>query len=381
MFPYLFVLVTCFLLFGILNTKVLGLLNCKPIVYLYLFFLGLFLCFGYTTGSDWRTYEKLYEWVENQKDSLFLFVEPGYVIYNSIFKLLGIPFFPFFIFTKVVLYLIVIKSLKYYCLPNTFFLSLLFFISWYAFFLFIDNPMRNLIAVGIFLMSLRYVHERNFKKYLMMTILAVSFHFSAIIMLLFYYLANKRISTSIFVLLFIVLNVILLSRNLIFGITDALFSNIPLIGDKILAYSEGGHTDGEGKLFSFGLLVHVLIFSLLMYGRKTIEKYPSGEMIFVFAAFFPIFFRLGLTITVMGRFQLYIAVFYVAAIGMLYHAFNRQSKYIYLIFILTVSMGSAFTYLRSPKYVPYTHYWFMNEMPYEERSEYNLEHSPYKDNQ
>ena len=345
----------------------------------FLFFLGFFVCFGYTTGSDWRTYEEMYGWVLDNKDSMFLFVEPGYVIYNYISRLLGIEFFPFFIFTKIVLFVIIIKELKLFCDQATFFLSMLFFISWYAFYLFIDNPMRNLIAVGVFLLSFRYLRERKFFKYLLMTILAMSFHFSAIIMLFFYYLANKHISTKVFVILFVVLNVILLNRALIFGILESLFLNVPLVGTKIMEYSSG-HVDGQGKILSLGLVVHSIIFVLLMLGRTTIEKFPYGKIIFVFAAFFPIFFRLALTVTVMGRFQLYIAVFYVAAIGMLYYAFSRSSRVLYLSFIFIVSIGSAFSYLRSPMYVPYTHFLFMEEMPYEERSEYNFKHSPYQFN-
>ena len=48
----------------------------------------LFLCFGYMTGSDWRSYEKWYEW---GIVSILLggYKEPGYHIYSMFFKFIG----------------------------------------------------------------------------------------------------------------------------------------------------------------------------------------------------------------------------------------------------------------------------------------------------
>ena len=40
---------------------------------IYLFLLCLFLCFGYTTGTDWRSYEQAYGWVATEYKNLFLF--------------------------------------------------------------------------------------------------------------------------------------------------------------------------------------------------------------------------------------------------------------------------------------------------------------------
>lgn len=379
MFPYLFVLIICFCLFLFDNSNLL-LLKTKLRVLHCVFFvaLALFLCFGYTTGSDWRTYEKMYEWSSVDLANMFLFVEPGYLIYTYIFSALNVDFFIFFIFTKLILFYIVIKTSRYYYPSQTFFLSFLFFLSWYGFFLFIDNPMRNFIAVCIFFCSLKFLRGREFCKYLIMTLIAMSFHFSAFIMLLIYYLYHKSLTNKMLILVFIALNIIFVSPRLIFFVAEQFFSNIPIVGNKIAAYAMGDAIDSDGKIVSFGLLVHSLIFMLLLMGRYKIEQYRNGKQIFNLAIIFPIFFRLGLTVTVVGRFQLYLTIFYVAAIGMLYYAFDRKSRILYLIFLLVICFGSCFTYLRSYKYVPYTNYLFMDKMSYDVRDTYNMEHTPYK---
>ena len=290
MFPYLFILVICFFLFLFDNSNLL-LSKTRLSVLHSVFFvaLALFLCFGYTTGSDWRTYEKMYEWSSVELTNMFLFVEPGYLIYTYVFSALNIDFFHFFIFTKLVLFCIVIKTSKFYYPSHSFFLSFFFFLSWYGFFLFIDNPMRNFIAVSIFFCSLKFLRERNFCKYFVMSLIAMSFHFSAFIMFLIYYLYNKRFTNRMLVLIFIILNIIFVNPRLIYFVAEQLFSNIPIVGNKVVAYAMGDAIDGDGKIVSFGLLVHTLIFILLLMGRHKIERFPNGKQIFNLAIIFPIF--------------------------------------------------------------------------------------------
>lgn len=374
MLYYLFFLLSCVFLFLIKDKE-------KNFFPFFLSLLGFFICFGYTTGSDWPTYENLYELsTDEDKSYMFLFFEPGFVFYITLFKSFGVDFFPFLIFTKIVVYIIFIRSLRFYCPNDTFYLSLLFFISWYGFFLFIDNPLRNFIAIGVFLCSLKYLRERKLIPYLTMTLLAVSFHVSAIIMLFFYYFGNKSYKSVNIVLFYIGVNIVLLSKSLIFSIVNFLFSSIPIIGAKIAGYADN-NINAEGKLLSMGLFIHILVFIVVISGRKKIEAKENGKMIFMFSVLSSILFRLGLTITVFGRFQLYIVIFYVASIGILYYAFESKSRVFYLWFVTTVSVVPCVSYLiKDSRYIPYTNYLFFKDksMSLEQRKDYNNKNSPFK---
>ena len=75
MLYYLFFLFSCVFLFLVRESR-------EKTIPIFLCLLGVFLCFGYTTGTDWREYEKLFDvCTDEDKAYLFLFYEPGFVFY------------------------------------------------------------------------------------------------------------------------------------------------------------------------------------------------------------------------------------------------------------------------------------------------------------
>lgn len=344
-------------------------------------FLGFFVCCGYTTGSDWRAYEPMYQQISSGELPLFVFmtnIEPGYVIYNYLCGLLGINFWHFFIITKIILYIIIIRHIKMLCPANYVYVALMFFISWYLYFLFIDNPMRNLIAVSIFLLSLKSLIDNKLGVYMGYTVVAMCFHTTALIMPILYWIAHKRIHTHTIITLYILLNIILISDDIIYAVLNTLFSWIPIVGDKIAVYSSGDIADGQGKLFSLGMIIHNIFFILIIQSRKCIENIKNGNIIFIFSILFLIFYRMGLSITILGRLQLYLAVFYCISIAVTLKHINARSKLLYTFYVLIVSVIPCISYLsKTTKYLPYTNYFFMPEMSYEDRDIYNKINFPY----
>ena len=346
--------------------------------------LGFFICCGYTTGSDWRAYEPMYDQINSRELPLYihmLSIEPGYVIYNYLFGFLGVDFWHFFIFTKIVLYMIIVRQIKLFCPKDYLYIALMFFISWYIYFLFVDNPMRNLIAVCVFLLSLKSLINRNFWTFIGYTIIAVSFHTTALIMPILYWMSRQKISTNSIIIIYIILNIILISDNFIYSILDKLFSWIPLVGHKITVYSSGDIVDGQGKIFSLGMIIHNIFFVIIVLSRKYIENIKYGHIIFIFSILFLIFYRMGLSITILGRLQLYLAIFYCTSIAVSLNKFNARSKLFYVFYVLIVSIIPCISYLtKTSKYIPYTNYFCMQhkDMTFEERSNYNKNHSQYE---
>ena len=100
-------------------------------------------------GTDWRSYEILYSWVNNDTIvSMFSYIEPGYVLYMFLFKLLNVSFWPFAILTKIATYMIFIRTIEKYAPPRLLFYILGFFVALQGYFLWIDFPMRNIIAIS-----------------------------------------------------------------------------------------------------------------------------------------------------------------------------------------------------------------------------------------
>lgn len=344
--------------------------------YFFAIFLLLFLCFGYMTGSDWRSYEKWYEW-GSVTILLGGYKEPGYHIYSMFFKFLGVSFWPYFIFTKSVLFIILFGFVKR-LYPNNIYLFWMYFLPWFGYFLFIDNPARNAIAVGIFLLSFKYLVNRSLAIYLLFTLAAFSFHASSIIMIPLYFLANRGIKSKSLIIIFLVVNIIFSSQNLLRIIITLFFSNIPFIDGMI---SRAFAKDISGSLVSFGLILHIFLFLLLLSYRSSIMKnLQYGKQIFNLAIFYPILFRMGLTMQPLARFQLFLAIFFVIAIISIVYFLNKEKKKYYIFFLLIISFIACKNVL-SNKYVPYTNYLsyiLLNEYPsYDYRSSFNLDNSPY----
>ena len=330
------------------------------------------------TGSDWRSYEKWFEW---GVVSILLggYKEPGYHIYSMFFKFIGVSFWPYFIFTKTILFLIIFRFVKR-LYPNNIFRFWMYFLPWFGFFLFIDNPARNAIAVGIFLLSFKYLINRSLIKYLLFTLLAMSFHASAIIMIPLYYLANKGIKTNSLIISFVFINIIFSSQEVLRALITFFFSKLPYIDGMIIRALENSDTV-SGTLISFGLLLHTfLFFILLSYRNSIVNNLKFGKQIFNLAILYPFFFRMALTMQPLARFQLFLAVFFVIAIISIVYFLNKEYKKNYIFFLLIISL-IACKNVMSYKYVPYTNYLtyvFSNEYPpYEYRDSFNTDNTPY----
>lgn len=352
----------------------------KKLLYMLLTYLCFFLCFGYMCGSDWRIYEEMYESINF--DSLFYnyFSEPGYYIYMLIFKCMHIDFWWFFIITKMICFFIIMHVILEYS-EGSRFVALMYFVPWYGFYLFIDNPMRNLIAISIVLLGLRYLIDRSFIKYLGCILFAAMFHFSAFIFVPMYFILNRQIKNWVYIVAFIAFNLFFSSRELLVSLIGH-FSDIPYVNQKIEGYLLGDSEYGQGRVLSLGMIFHFLFFVLLLYKRNFIVNRKNGLIIFNSAVIYLLFYRLAITIEIFTRFQLYFSVFFCIGISFLIYAFTIRTRPVFITYLLIIAfIGGAGKIFSDYRYLPYTNYlvyFFLGEHPsYEYRSAYNIRNSPY----
>ena len=104
----------------------------------------------------------------------------------------------------------------------------MYYLPWFGLYFFIDNPMRNCIAVGLFILSVRYVISREFWKFLLMSLLAASFHFTALFVIPLYAVLTKDVRKWVYLLLFVVINVLFLNRDVLVNGLTSVFGLIPL---------------------------------------------------------------------------------------------------------------------------------------------------------
>ena len=344
------------------------------------------ICFGYMCGSDWRNYESLYNVYATSEDDFwwrFLYVEPLYLLLNVIGNELHLDFWVFYYLIKILIYIKIVQIFKRFCPKEIVLLAFTFYLGFWGIVNFIDPSFRNMIAAFFFLCSIDSLINKKIKTYFLWVIVATLFHYSSIILFFFYFILNKEYSTKSIVVLFIVANIILIKPELIFKVASLAFSFVPAIAYKIDNYTLGeeASTMGQGKLLSLGYLIHVTIFVLILYFRKRIEELENGKLLFNMSVFFVFVFRIGLTVLIFSRLQLFIAYFYSITVAYLMYSFVKRDRLIYISFILAISLFSTMNQMRNVYMVPYTNYFMYIEknMTFEERANYNFKYSPYRD--
>lgn len=345
-----------------------------------IFYLMIFLCFGYMCGSDWRSYEMVYDELNTDSLPLYLMImEPGYIIITYCFKMLGFDFWIYTILLKCILFLVSINIVNRYCNRDSRYFVLLFYVTWFAYYLYIDAPFRNSIAACIFLLSLPLLLKRKLILYLLVTLVAFSVHVTAIFMIPLYFCYNIKFSLSKCIWIYVIVTILFLNQHFLLSIISSLFSWHPIIARKLVSYSEI-----TVKTFTLGYVYHLFFLTLFLCSKSYIEsKLPNGRLVFNFSFFNFLLFRIGLTFLMANRFMLYISIFYCIALASFWALLNYKSKIVYSSFILFLSLFMVTRYLsRDSRYVPYTNYLyyalFDDKLPFEYRSSYNDNNSPYK---
>lgn len=338
-------------------------------------YLCIFLCFGYMCGSDWRNYEVIYNNINLAHLYDGYLMEPGFYLLMLPFKYLNLNFWSFIITCKTLTYVVIYSFFRQFLSSYTN-LALMVFIPFWGYYLFIDNPLRNMLAISVFLLSFKYILQKKFYKYLVCCLISTSIHISGIITIAFYFIINKRISTVCYIIIAFLCIVFFNEQfvaKILYNIKDI----------QYVAWKIDGYNIGEsGSHYSIKILVHLFFFFLLLKYRRHIEQQFVGSYILNSALLYVILYIIGCTVNIFYRFQLFLCIPYTIAIVYLINAFigNYKICYIVFLFLLSVSALSSVRML-GYKYVPYTNYLFYMfddpPMSYWERSIYNLKHTPY----
>jgi hypothetical protein len=130
--------------------------------------------------------------------------EPGYVLFNKILATI-IPW-PQFIFFAVAI--ISVSAVSYFIYKNSIdpFLSILFYVT-LGTMTFQLTAFRQAIAISICLVSTEFIKKKELSKFIILVLLACTFHKIAIVFVPFYFLANRQktpINNLLSILAFIV---------------------------------------------------------------------------------------------------------------------------------------------------------------------------------
>lgn len=196
------------------NTKVVEKIS------FYLLVIVLFILSGLramSVGYDNLGHEMIFNYISNRQMSVIGFKDPGYSLMSFAVSFFG-GYHLFIIVFSAIMIILLVYSINYF--------STYPFISLYVYYClyFLGNNMAKIrqgMAVVILLVALKHLHQNHKKKYIILVLLASTFHASALLFLILIILIKIDLSR--------IKMIILLAISLLVGITgiaNSVFYNI-----------------------------------------------------------------------------------------------------------------------------------------------------------
>jgi hypothetical protein len=262
------------------------------------------------TGTDWVNYYNFFHYNASTWKDYHKNFEISYNLLNFIINKY---------FNSYTLLLIIMSFFVIVLRYNTIkLISVYPIMSYYLFFC--DNiggmfAVRQTLAISIVLTSIYYIHKKNKILFILITILAISFHLSMIIWFISYPLYHKKINSKTMILLFIIATGIgmLGTKLLIFLVEGTIvkFSISGHIASRIQTYILGKYNDGSFSVFRMILsfvkrVIFVVLFLILrpriiqksVYANGLLNIYLVSNVIYSLFAFNEAFAPMARVVTV-----------------------------------------------------------------------------------
>ena len=254
-------------------SRTFDLVNKNLSIFLVSFFIALFSCF--LVLPDYFSYKEIYEASPALSDIILspfssfvlMGLEPGYVIFNSLAKLLGIGYE--YLRFLIIFFVVYTKLYVLSKISNNFIISST---AYLALFIFMDLfILRQSIASAIIALSVLYLYKQASSKALFFLLLAPMFHVIALIAAPIIFIYKYKFKTVFYISVIILAMFVgyfglasIVSQLFIGALGDGSF-----IGGKLARYaaSERAEATGVFRLSTLSILA-LMLFVILFMPRK-----------------------------------------------------------------------------------------------------------------
>lgn len=302
------------------------------------------------TGGDWDGYKLYFEASSAFRPDGW---EVGYRHLNDIVYMFSQNYTVFLLVYAIIMYSLYLKSINDYTKY-----PLLTTLSFYCLFIGYMGMNRQHLALAICLFAYRYIVSREFIKFFVLVIIAVSFHFSAIIFLIAYFL-NRKISASFCAFAFLAAAIF---NPMVEKITSPLFLALSNYDswtiNKVAKYAVSTGEGGSLFILFYGLIKRFIIFVVVYFNLDKLEKsIPSIRLMFniyCLSIFMYILFNFNHQIFV-GRGSLFFGfLFEMFLLPCLIIVFNKKDMRCFVFAIIAIFLlWNAYRSFSVPNYDPY----------------------------
>jgi hypothetical protein len=242
------------------------------------------LVFGlrYGVGIDYNSYLEIYEYSEGYSFSELLEnerFEPGFLLLVYICHTLNAPvyvFFSIFAFLQILLIYLTFKNED-----NILIYIYLTLICTGVCMLSFMNIMRQMVAFGIFLFSLKYICDNKLLKYWICCLLAIAFHKSAIILFPLYFIWIRKKGILNIPLVEIVIMFLSLCSVYLASWQGLLhrFDNLTvLLGYEGYIDQADNMIEGGGRGLGFYDIFEFLVYSIIVLNSVKMKEYFQSKL-------------------------------------------------------------------------------------------------------
>ncbi|WP_294742650.1 EpsG family protein [uncultured Prevotella sp.] len=338
----------------------------------FLFFLYVFLCFGYMTGSDWRYYE-----LDFRESNLLVnyndYDKGFWLVYYLLSKISSDFFVAVAILKCIYLYSLIYAFKKisdhWMAAMGIMFTMILFMI--------VDNPLRFMVANIFINFAIPYAFAKKLKKFLLISLWAVFFHMTSIFPILllllgFLRIPIEKVNKHTIFLIYIVIAIICSDEMFISEIFNNAQFFLNYVGDT--RNYESYSVESNESFFTIGSALKVFLAAIIIYNRDKVISMKNGNQIYFYSILYLIIGRVILLIPTGFRMVIPLSFFYSAAFA--YLIMENKAKIMKYCFIALFSLTLFRTLNNTYVYIPYSnsiYYILTKHKPFVERSNYNFD--------
>lgn len=347
--PYI-ILNIIFIILSVLSFTFKTKLSQKILAMLSMIVFVVFFCFRGYVQTDTINYYALFERLPGILSGIAdePHFDKGFIVYMEIIKSLGFNYDQFIIistFIDLILLTILFRqyfSYKYYAL--FFYLFLMFTGLEYEF-----NLMRNIKATLLFLISIKYIYSRNFIKFLILNLLALSFHWSSILFFPLYFILHKEISLKSYCVLFLVGILIYVLMPYVLHALLQIFTTVfegYMFTEKIDDYLNLDMFSA-GKQFSLMDIALMIWYVLILITYNQIKR--TSPHVICFINLFALYFLFSCMGSGMILFRQRVAILFEPSCWLLFIWLIKSQRYTnkVILFSVIVLYGMFLTYRRT----------------------------------
>lgn len=340
-------------------------------------FLLIFIGFRGFIVTDWGIYYPYFEYrvptLCCNTDEIKSFIntwpwEKGFLVYSIIMKTLFPNYFLFqffsFLFDLIIIHITFVRYIPRKYFP----------IAYAVFFVFQGfvievNLLRNSKAIMLFLLSIPYLQDRKFFKYVLLNILGSMFHISGLLYIPLYFILNKEFNKKYILLFFVLGNIFFFSKikvvsTLLVFIAPffegtrfaSLISAYGLISEDFSSYSIG-----------IGFIERTFTFFLVLYFQNQIITKNKNLCIFInllYVYFFCYLYLAEVKILIERMTLLFVAGYWIS-FPIIYEKLSKNRKIYFVLFLFIYGILKMMVQCDEPIY-SYTNVLF-EEQVYSQR--------------